>query len=95
MVEHPNADARRVAVKSISKFRDFDNIKFLIYALSDPEPDVARMANDGLRFISRKFNSKKISDKPNKQEIEALTKYWTDWFMTVDPNGTLLETDDN
>ncbi len=95
MVEHPNADARRIAVKSISKFRDFDNIKFLIFALSDPEPDVARMANDGLRFISRKFNTKKISDKPNKQEIEALTKYWTDWYLTVDPNGTLLETGDN
>lgn len=95
LVEHPNADARRIAVKSISKFRDFDNIKFLIFALSDPEPDVARMANDGLRFISRKFNSKRISEKPNKQEIEAMTKYWTDWYLTVDPKGTLLETGDN
>lgn len=91
LVMHENPVARKVAVKSIGKMRDFNNVPFLIFALSDPEPEIARLANDGLRFISRKFNAKKLSERPNKQEIDALVKFWSDWYLEVVPDGRLLE----
>lgn len=94
LVTHENYAARKVAVKSIGKFRDFDNIPFLIFALTDPHPEVAKMANDGLRFVSRKFNAPKLNikgSKPNKQEVDALVKYWSKWYLEVVPEGRLLE----
>ncbi|MEC9094891.1 MAG: HEAT repeat domain-containing protein, partial [Planctomycetota bacterium] len=91
LVTNENAVARKVAVKSIGKFRDFDNIPFLIHALSDPEPEIAKLANEGLRFVSRKFKSQKLSAKPNKQETEAIVKFWSKWYLEVVPEGQLLE----
>ena len=91
LVMHENAVARKVAVKSIGKFRDFDNIPFLIVALSDPEPEISKLANEGLRFVSRKFNAQKLSDKPNKQEIRSIVKFWSKWYLEVVPEGRLIE----
>lgn len=91
LVSNENAVARKVAVKSIGKVRDFENIKFLIFALSDPEPEIAKLANEGLRFVSRKFDAPKLSAKPNKQEIDSIVKFWSDWYLEVVPDGELLE----
>ena len=91
LVTHENAVARKIAVKSIGKFREFDNVPFLIYALSDPEPEISKLAYEGLRFVSRKFNAQKLSTKPNKQEIDAIVKFWSKWYLEVVPDGRLLE----
>lgn len=91
LVMHENAVARKVAVKSIGKFRDFENVPFLILALSDPEPEIAKLANEGLRFVSRKFKAQKLSDKPNKQEITSIVKFWSNWYLEVVPDGRLIE----
>jgi hypothetical protein len=91
LVTHENPVARRIAVQSIGKVRDFNNIPFLIFALTDPQPEIVGIANDGLRFVSRKFNARKVSSKPSKDEMNALVKFWSKWYLEVVPEGRLLE----
>ena len=54
LVSNKLASTRMVAVRALCKTpRDLDNVPVLIYALSDPDLDIAREANDGLRRIAR------------------------------------------
>lgn len=90
LVSHRSYHARLMAVKTLAKQRNMDNVPALIYALSDPDGRVAVEARDGLRFISRKINGFGLPKQPKKGEVAAATEKWKDWFLSVRPDGKLF-----
>ena len=83
---------RMLAVTSLSKVRDLDNVPKLIFALTDPDPRIALQADRGLRFISRKVNGVGLPDfDPTKAQIKAAETAWKDWYLSIRPNAELLD----
>jgi hypothetical protein len=83
---------RMLAVTSLSKVRDLDNVPKLIFALTDPDSRVALQADRGLRFISRKVNGVGLPEfEPTKGQIKAAETAWKDWYLSIRPNAELLD----
>jgi hypothetical protein len=82
--------ARIVAVKALSRTGDLDRVPTLLYALTDPQPEVVLAARDGLRFLSRRFDD---FGPPNgftrEQQYDALNK-WKLWYKSVRPDAPLV-----
>ncbi len=98
LVSHENYAARMVAIKTMSKTRDLDNVPTLIYALTDPDWRVAKAARDGLRFVSRKFNGLGVDDPPkgtdNAERLaewaKAAQEKWQAWYLSVKPDARFI-----
>lgn len=82
---------RLVAVKSLSKRRNLDNVPALIFALSDPDARVAIAARDGLRFNGRKFNGFGMNDAPSNEERQRAIEQWKAWYLEIRPNAVFME----
>ena len=61
MVGAQNYYRRLIAVRFLAGEQDMDNVPGLIYAVSDPDFRIAFEAHQGLRLISRKIDSMKLS----------------------------------
>ena len=83
--------ARRLAVRALTGRRDLDNVPILVYALSDPDNQVAVAARDALRFVSRKFDGFGMPDQPDKQDKIAATLAWKKWYRSIRPDAEFLE----
>ena len=62
MVGAKNYYRRMIAVRILAGQQDMDNAPSLIYAVSDPDLRIAFEAHQGLRLLSRKIVSMKLSD---------------------------------
>ena len=82
-----SAEARLAAIRALAKARNFDDVPMLIYALTDPEPDVVFAARDGLRRISRKFDGLGLSEGCSQAELEAAINKWKDWYLAIRPDA--------
>ncbi|WP_254513767.1 hypothetical protein [Anatilimnocola floriformis] len=91
MVSHESYETRIVAVRSIAKVRDLDNVPVLLYALSDPDVRVIREADRGLRFISRKLQGVVELDTPTKEKLATLRSRWREWYVAIKPDAELLD----
>ncbi len=95
MISEKNYYRRLVAIRFLSSEQDLDNVPALLYALGDPDPAIAVQAHNGLRLVSRKFDSIKYEDKGNREdnllEFARLKQRWTRWFLEIRPNAELLE----
>jgi hypothetical protein len=78
---------RLAAVKTLARDRNLDNVPTLIFALSDPDPRVMRMARGGLRFISRKFSGFGLADSPTDQQRKSAIEAWQQWYSTIRPEA--------
>ncbi len=90
LVEAESSDARRAAVRALSSVRDLDNIPSLIYALSDPDPNVMLEARRGLRFISRKFRGFGLPENPSEEERQRAIDAWKNWYLSIRPDAQFL-----
>jgi hypothetical protein len=84
----PAPEARLAAVQALALARDLDNVPTLIYALSDPDPEIVAVALQGLRFVSRKFDglgTASIKDEPSRR---AAIERWKNWYVSVRPEAT-------
>lgn len=61
MVGAKNYYRRLIAVRFLAGEQDMDNVPGLIYAVSDPDFRIAFEAHQGLRLMSRKIDSMKLS----------------------------------
>ena len=85
-------EARIVAVRTLSKVRELDNVPVLLYALTDPDIRVIREADKGLRFISRKFKGVGLPDEaPTEADLRSVRKAWQEWYKSIRPDAELLE----
>lgn len=91
LIRNGDSAARRLAVRALTYRRDFDNVPILIYALSDPNGQVAVEARDALRFISRKFDGFNMPDQPDKQDKIAATLAWKKWYRSIRPDAKFLD----
>ena len=86
-----DAEVRRIAAKLLGRGDDLEMVPALIYALStDPDSDVARIAERSLRLISRQLDtyhlprdaSTKISDQAKTKAGDA----WKKWYLSLRPD---------
>lgn len=91
LVRHENWKARLIAIKHLAKQRSMDNVPALIFALTDPDPEIVHEANRGLMFVSRKTSGPTLSEAPTKSEKSNAVRSWTEWYQRVQPDGELLE----
>ena len=85
---------RFIAVKILSLSRDLDSVPALIFAVGDPHPEVATLAHDGLRFISRKIDSIRLPKNPTPSSFNQVKKEWEAWYLKARPNGRLYRESD-
>jgi hypothetical protein len=85
---HATYEVRMLAVRTLAKTRDFDNVPVLIYALSDPDPRVAREAELGLRFVSRKLEGFGRFDPAQTGGVIAK---WKEWYLSIRPDAEFLD----
>ena len=62
------------AVRALGKTRDLDNVRVLIYALTDPDREVVRAANEGLLRISRSPSLVRLPDNPTDEDRRAVDR---------------------
>ncbi|MBW3600181.1 MAG: hypothetical protein KY475_23275, partial [Planctomycetes bacterium] len=89
MVSQGSYQQRLVAVKALSRSGDFDQVPLLLYAMTDPDQRIVAAADEGLRFISRKFDG--LGTLGDPEEVEKTRGQWTDWYLSIRPEGELLE----
>ncbi|MCA9265665.1 MAG: HEAT repeat domain-containing protein, partial [Planctomycetales bacterium] len=90
VIQGGNYAARKVAVRALATRRNLDNVPILIYALSDPDPEVAVEARDALRFISRRFRGFNMPENPTlEQRIEGINA-WKKWYLSIRPDAEFL-----
>ncbi len=83
-------EVRLLAVQGLSKLRDLDYVPSLLYALTDPDRRVVRVARDGLKYISRRFEGYGPPDNfTDDQRYDALEK-WKQWYRRVRPDAPAL-----
>ena len=91
MVSNESYETRLVAVRSLAKDRNLDNVPVLLYALSDPDIRIIREADKGLKFVSRKLQGVVELDTPTKEKLTALRTRWRDWYLSIKPDAELLD----
>lgn len=91
LVANASADVRLAAVQALGKNRNVDLVPALIYALTDPEPEIVRAARDSLRRISRRFQGFGLPDNPTELELQAAIRKWQAWYLAIRPDADLEE----
>lgn len=84
-------EVRMVAVRALGRMSDFENVPHLIYALTDPDMRVVRLANEALRATTRKFVGFQLPPNANEQDRDVLVKKWKDWYRGVNPTAVFLD----
>lgn len=84
-------EVRMVAVRALGRMSDFENVPHLIYALTDPDLRVVRLANEALRATTRKFVGFQLPANPNDADRASLVQKWKDWYRSVNPTAVFLD----
>ncbi len=84
-------EARATALKALGRTRNLDDAPLLIHALSDPSPAVFHAAEDGLRYMSRRFPPPGDPVDPDEAARLAAIKRWKSWYLSLRPDAILEE----
>ncbi len=90
LVNDEDFDKRYVAVRYLGSVRELDNVPALIYAMTDPAPDIVVAAHNGLRFISRKIDSIQLPAGANRENCKGIKEQWEKWYLSVRPGADLM-----
>lgn len=103
LVAAGNYESRLVAIKSLAKVRDLDNVPVLLFALTDPDVRIVLEADKAMRFVSRKFRGVGLPADPQPPgsdaqvpagqwpQVKAAQKAWKDWYLSIRPDAELLD----
>jgi len=80
-------EARIAAVRALGRTGDLNHVPTLIYALTDPDPEVVRQARDALRRISRRFGGFGLPDEPSQAERTEVIEKWKAWYLAIRPDA--------
>ena len=81
---------RRVAARLLSQADDLDFAPAMIYAMSDPDVKVSKLAEDGLRLVSRRFD-KVIPESASEGTKKAAVEGWKKWYLSLRPDYVFLD----
>jgi len=89
------AKSRKIAAKLLGRGDDLDVAPALIYALTDPDSDVPRIAEQSLRLISRQMDThhfpKNKAEKLSFIAKENAAKQWKKWYLTLKPDFIFVD----
>jgi hypothetical protein len=87
LAEGRSAEARLAAVQAMGRSGSLDHVPTLIYALTDPDPQVVRAAHDALRRISRKPPGFGMPDEASEPDRRRAVEQWQAWYRTIRPDA--------
>ncbi len=82
-------EGKAAALRALARTRNLDEVPLLLHALKDPEPLVFNAANEGLRFISRKFYGAGFWGGTDEKTREEALKQWREWYLAIRPDAVL------
>ena len=92
LVRSGSYSARAAAVKALARGRNLDDVPYLIFALTDPDPRVRLEARVGLRFVSRRFDGVGIDSQTDDAQTRAQRiDAWKQWYLTIRPDAVFLQ----
>jgi hypothetical protein len=91
LVASGSYEARLLAVRTLGRARELDNVPVLIYALTDPDMRIVVEADKGLRFISRKFGGVGLAEEPQPNDAATAASAWKAWYRSVRPDAEFLD----
>jgi hypothetical protein len=91
LLDSKNPIARRLAARLLGRSEDLRVVPELIYALSDPDGDVPKLAEEGLRLLSRRLSDVHVRQGASAEQKAAAARYWKDWYLTVRPDFVFPE----
>lgn len=77
--------ARRIAAKLLGRSEDIRHVPDLIFALTDEDPEVPAIAEEGLRLLSRKLTVRHVDINATKEKKKFAYDYWKNWYLGVQP----------
>ena len=87
LVGNKSPKARWAIVKTLGKTRNLDNVEVLIYALTDPIPEVARAANESLSRIRRNLDAVVLPEKFSEEDRRLVIEKWKAWYRSIRPDA--------
>lgn len=91
LLESRDAKARQIAAKLLGRSDDLNQVPDLVYALSDPDPYVPMIAEEGLRLLSRKLTAGELAVKPTLEQRQAAEVFWKKWYLGLRPDYVFLD----
>jgi HEAT repeat protein len=80
-----SAEARAAALLALARTRELEHVPLLIDALKDPDPMVFLAAQDGLRFLRRKFRGSELSEESTEAQRASAREEWNAWLLAIRP----------
>ena len=87
LVADRSPSTRVAALRAISNSANLDLVPKLIYALGDPDEDVAREACDALRRLTRSPGPGPLGGELTEARRSAEVRYWKDWYLAIRPDA--------
>ncbi len=88
LVSAKSPQVRLAIVKGLlGKTRDLDNVEVLIYAMTDPVPEVVQSAHAALLRIRRNPNAVALPEKFTEAERRAAIEKWKQWYRSIRPEA--------
>jgi hypothetical protein len=85
-------ESRKIAINTLSRDRNLENVPQLLYALTDPDVRIVLQADKGLRFISRKARGVGLPEgEPSQAQIKSAQAAWKAWYFSIRPDAELLD----
>ncbi|MGA2064979.1 MAG: HEAT repeat domain-containing protein [Thermoguttaceae bacterium] len=81
--------ARIAAVRALGNSGNLDQAPALIYALGDPDMDVAYEACEALRRLTRSPGAGLLGRPLTEARRTEEIRHWKDWYLTVRPDAEL------
>lgn len=79
---------RLAIVKGVlGKTRDLDNVEVLIYAMTDPAPEVVHAAHEALARIRRSPEAITLPDKFTEEDRRTAIENWKEWYRSIRPDA--------
>lgn len=92
LLDSQNAVARRLSARLLGRSEDLSVVPDLIYALSDEDPFVPKLAEESLRLLSRRLDTVYIREaNPKDQQRSAAISYWKNWYLGIKPDFVFLD----
>ncbi|MBU4271950.1 MAG: HEAT repeat domain-containing protein [Planctomycetes bacterium] len=87
LVGNKSPKARWAIVKALGKTRNLDNVEVLIYALTDPIPEVVHAANEALSRIRRNLDAVALPEKFTEEDRRLVIEKWKTWYRSIRPDA--------
>jgi len=91
IVNSGSFESRLIAIRTLGRVRELDNVPLLIFAMNDADLRIVRAADQGLAFISRKFGGVGLRDGSSGEDVKAAIAAWKAWYRSIRPNAEFLD----